>query len=134
MLIEPGKAEMDLFTGKLTYGGLYHGPETGFYATIAKKGWSGFGAFMHNNPSMPFVLVVLLFNILRLIGLVIFLLNKHINWIFRLFAFVFIAYFVIAAGPIANTRYFLPVSLLAIGCSALGYIGQFGRTTKTSAT
>jgi hypothetical protein len=134
MLVEPGKAEMDLFTGKLTYGGLYHGPETGFYATLKTKGWRGLGAYMHNNSSMPFVLVVLLFNLFRLFGLIIFFLNKHINWVLRLFTFILIGYFVVAAGPIANTRYFLPVSLLAIGCSVLGYISQFGRTVKTSAT
>ncbi len=41
IFIEPGKGEMDLFTGKLTYGRLYSKEQTGFYATLKNKGWGG---------------------------------------------------------------------------------------------
>ncbi len=122
MLLEPGKAELDLFTGRLTYGGLYHGPDNGFFATLKAKGWLGMGDYMRNNPSMPVVLVVLLFNFLRLFGLVIFFFNRNIHWLGRLFVFILVSYFVVAAGPIGNTRYFLPVSLVAIGASVIGNI------------
>lgn len=68
------------------------------------------------------VMLVLLFNMVRLVGLVMFFFKKNIHWLVRLFAFVLIVYFAVAAGPIANTRYFLPVSLIAIGCAVMGYI------------
>ena len=124
ILIEPGKGELDLFTGSLTYGNLYHGAKTGFYATLKNNGWAGIGEYVHNNPSMPVVLLVLLFNIARLLGLVIFFFNRNIHWLLRMFIFTIIAYFAVAAGPIANTRYFLPVSLLVIGCSVLGFMNN----------
>ena len=123
IFIEPGKGEMDLFTGRLTYGGLYSGAQTGFYATLKKKGWGGIGEFVGKNPSMPIILVVLLFNCLRLCGLLAFFFSGNVHLGIRLFIFMLLCYFAVAAGPIANTRYFLPVSLIAIGCSAMGYMG-----------
>jgi hypothetical protein len=125
MLIEPGKAEMDLFTGKLTYGRLYSKEQTGFFATLKTKGPGGMGGYLRNNSSMPFVLLVLLFNCVRLLGLAWFLLSRKVPWQVRCFIFIFIGYFAVAAGPIANTRYFLPVSLIAMGCSVLGFMTRF---------
>jgi len=122
IFIEPGKAEMDLFTGKLTYGKLYTKDRSGFYTTMKNKGWAGIGDYFKNNPSMPFVLLVLLFNCIRLIGFLWFFLNRKIDWLVRSFVFILIGYFALAAGPIANTRYFLPVSLILIGCAVLGFM------------
>jgi hypothetical protein len=133
IFIEPGKAEMDLFTGRLTYGRLYHREQTGFYATLKNKGWSGMGGYIQDNPSLPFVMLVLLFNWVRLIGLVAFFFRRNIHWFVRLFILVLLGYFTVAAGPISNTRYFLPVSLIAIGCAVIGYIGMINkRVTKTA--
>ncbi len=125
IFVDPGKAEMDLFTGRLTYGKLYSKKAEGFFATWKSKGFSGMGEYLHSNPSMPFVLLVLLFNCLRAVGLLLFFLNRNTNGIVRLFTFMQIGYFAVAAGPIANTRYFIPVSLIAIGCASLGYMGYF---------
>ena len=71
---------------------------------------------------MPFVALVLMFNIMRLAGFVYFLSDRKINRLVRIFLCVFVGYFALAAGPIANTRYFLPVSLIVIGCAAVGFI------------
>lgn len=123
IFIEPGKAEIDLFTGRLTYGRLYHKEQTGFFATLKRKGWGGMGEYVMNNPSLPFVMLVLLFNCVRLIGLVMFFFRKNVHWLVRIFVFIFLSYFAVAAGPISNARYFLPVSLIDIGCAVLGYMG-----------
>jgi len=123
IFIEPGKGEMDLFTGRLTYGKLYSRDQSGFYSTLRNKGWGGMGGYIRDNPSMPFVLLVLIFNILRLIGLLLFFFKNPLNLHLRLFIFMLLSYFAVAAGPIANTRYFLPVSLMAIGCSVMGHAG-----------
>ena len=121
IFIEPGKAEMDLFTGKLTYGKLYSKEQSGFFATWKNKGWGGMGEYISNNRSLPFVLSVLVFNCIRLIGMVLFFRIRNVNRGVKLFIFTLLAYFALAAGPIANTRYFLPVSLVAVGIAAIGY-------------
>ena len=121
IFIEPGKAEMDLFTGKLTYGKLYNKEQTGFYATWKNKGIAGMGAYFSNNPSMIFVTLVLIFNCIRLVGLLWFFFDRRLHWLVRFFIFTLVCYFAIAAGPIANTRYFLPVSLIVIGCATIGF-------------
>lgn len=130
IFIEPGKGEMDLFTGALTYGRLYSKEQTGFYATWKSKGWGGMRGYLHNNPSLFFVVLVFLFNCVRLIGFIWFLLSKKIHWLVRAFIFVVAGYFALAAGPIANTRYFLPVSLIVIGAGVMGLIDLRGRRTK----
>ena len=124
IFIEPGKAEIDLFTGKLTYGKLYSKEQTGFYATIKKNGIGGLRAYIAENRSMLLVVLVLLINCIRSVGLALFFCSKNNPAVIRLFMLLFICYFAIAAGPIANTRYFLPVSLAAMGCSVLGYAGM----------
>ena len=131
IFIEPGKAEMDLFTGKLTYGNLYNKQQTGFFATLKNNGASGMRGYISNNPSLPIVLLVFLFNCVRLIGLIVFLFKRAIHWLIRLFTFILLAYFAIAAGPIANTRYFLPVSLIAIGAATMGYMGILQKRATT---
>ena len=132
IFIEPGKAEMDLFTGKLTYGGLYNSKaQSGFYATLKNKGWGGMGTYIHNNPSLVFALLVLIFNCVRLIGTLLFFFDKRNNLFTRLFIGILLIYFSVAAGPIANTRYFLPVSLIAIGIAAMGYMSLSQKSAKT---
>jgi hypothetical protein len=122
ILIEPGKAEMDLYTGALTYGRLYSKEQSGFYATLKTKGWQGIGGYINSNSSFSFIVMILFFNLLRLAGMALFFLRSGLNPFIRLFIFILIAYFSLLSGPIANTRYFLPVSLIAIGCAAIGYI------------
>ncbi len=121
IFVEPGKAEMDLFTGKLTYGRLYHKEQTGFYATIKKGGSQGFTNYVSNNPSLFFVALVFMFNIIRVFGFICFFTDRTVPWVIRLFIFILVGYFALAAGPIANTRYFLPVSLIVIGSAVVGF-------------
>ena len=122
LLIDPGKAEWDMFTGRLTLGRLYNSKEqTGFYATLKRDGVSGLGGYISRNPSFAPVMIVLFFNLLRLAGMALFIFNRRFNWRIRLFVCCFIGYFAITTGPIANPRYFIPVSLIAIGCATMGY-------------
>jgi len=120
IFIEPGKAEIDLFSGKLTYGQLYSKQPAGFYVTLKKDGIKGLGNYIRTNATLPLIALILLLNCLRTIGLLLFLRCRNVALPVRIFIFTLLAYFAIAAGPIANTRYFLPVSLLSIGCAAIG--------------
>lgn len=120
--IEPGKAEIDLFTGKLTYGGLYSKENEGFYATLKNKGIRGVGEYAQRNPSLIIALVILLFNILRAVGMLMALFDKRVLLQVRLYIFVMFGYFAVTTGPIANTHYFMPISLVAIGTAVTGFI------------
>jgi len=132
ILVEPGKAEMDLFTGKLTYGRLYSKQQTGFYATLKQGGLRGLVQYLQNNPSLPLALLVLLFNVFRLLGLYLFCRCGQVPGAVRWFVLILVGYFALAAGPIANTRYFLPVSLIVIGCSSLGFTTMRRKSGSTA--
>jgi hypothetical protein len=121
LLIDPGKGEWDMFTGTLSLGRLYAKEQTGFYATLKQKGWSGLGTYLSQNRSVAPMMIVLFFTLLRLIGLALFVFRREVDWRIRLFVVCFIGYFAITTGPIANPRYFIPVSLIAIGCATIGF-------------
>lgn len=121
IFIDPGKAEIDLFSGKLTYGKLYTDKNGGFFSVLKERGIPGLNSYIAANPSLVAALLVLLFNLLRCWGMLLFFTDRHIAPGIRLFVLVLMGYFAMAAGPIANTRYFLPVSLVAIGCAAIGW-------------
>ena len=118
LFMEPGKAEMDLFTGRLTYGRLYSKQAGGFSAAWHSKQPGALRVYMANNPSLIAVFPVLLFNILKVIGLMLFLRLRGVPVFIRLFLVVMVGYFAFAAGPIAAPRYFLPVSLV-VTCGAI---------------
>lgn len=128
--IEPGKGEIDLFTGKLTYGGLYTKEGEGFYATLKRDGIGGLMGYAKKNPSLVIALVVLLFNIVRLVGMLMALFSKRIVLRVRLYVLLMFGYFAITTGPIANTHYFMPISLVAIGSAVVGIMHWRERNTN----
>lgn len=134
LLIDPGKGELDMFVGKQTLGQLYKNPKEGFWSSYRKGGYSGVKNYIADNPTFAMSLVVLVFNFLRLIGLVLFLFNRKQKILIRVFVAGIVAYFAITTGPIANTRYFLPVSLIVIGCAAYGYQKLLLRSRKKYST
>ena len=120
MLIDPGKGEWDMFTGHTTLGQLYTKPQKSLILTIREEGWTGFEDYLVRNPSFMLAAIVLLFNIIRLSGLLAFCFMRKIDWRVRAFVICIIGYFCITTGPIANTRYFMPIYLITIGCATLG--------------
>lgn len=120
LLIEPGKGEIDLFTGRLTYGRLYSKEQTGFYATLKTKGAAGLKDYARNNPTLLLALAIGMFNVVRLVGLFWFFRRGGAHRGILLFTFILLGYFAVAAGPIANTRYLLPVSPIIIGLAVMG--------------
>jgi hypothetical protein len=122
MLIDPGKGEMDMFTGRLSLKQLYNVHDTsGFYATLKSKGVAGLKDYIAHNPSFFVAMLVLLVNVFRVIGVVLFMRNKNVNFYIRVFVLLFTAYFVFIAGVIEHVRYFMPVSLIVMGCAAIGW-------------
>ncbi len=121
--LAPGKGDLDLFLGRLTLGRLYNAKQPpGLFYSVMNDGAKGLQRYVYANPTFPIAAVVLVFNFLRLLGMILFVFCRRIKWQVRLFGVLFISYFIFTAGPIANTRYFIPVSLIAIGFAVIGFI------------
>ncbi len=122
MFIDPGKGDIDMFTNRTTIGGLYKGEKTtGFYRSVKKGGMDGFEQYMEENPTVFLALIVLVFNTLKIFGLFLYLFHRRTNKYIKLLVILLLGYVAITTGPIANTRYFMPVSLIVIGCATVGY-------------
>ncbi len=131
LLIDPGKADLDLFTGRLSYEKLYTATGESFSETLKTGGWSGIPAYARRNPSLPLALGVLAANLIRLGGLILFFTRRRIPRRARLLVMFFVAYFCAVTGPIAAPRYLLPVAPILIGCAAIGWGGvQSGRHSR----
>ncbi len=121
--VDPGKGDIDLFTGRLTYGQLYSDQTRGFRAyTEAYGWWRGVIRFAGDQPSVWLAGVVFLFNLMKMAGLVLFAISRRIPPGVRIFVVAFLAYFALLTGPISTPRYVLPVSLVYTGAAILGFV------------
>lgn len=122
ILLSPGKGELDMFIGDLSLMKLYAEQQPrSLWQSVKTDKLNGLQQYIRDNPSFPLIMVVLFFNVLKLGGLLLFFFTRNIDWHIRLFIAVLIGYFIFTAGPIANSRYFIPVSLIAAGCAAIAY-------------
>jgi len=127
--IEPGKADMDLFTGYIGY--YFHPEAPNFYKEYARDGIRGAWNYMKGYPYLPFILLTVLFNILRVVGWILFIFNRKYALQLKILTGIYILYFAVITGPVANTRYFLPVLLIMSSLSILGFSG-FIKSRKQS--
>ncbi len=116
--IEPGKSELDLFTGYLGYD--FKSKEN-FRDAYHNDGLKGAFRYLIKYPLLPVILLVVLFNFIRFIGFILFLFSSKIPVVLRLLAGIFVFYFALVTGPVANTRYFLPVLLILNSCCLVSY-------------
>lgn len=122
ILVAPGKGELDIFLGELSLSELYQKKQPpGLLFLVKTKGFPGLQEYVYRNPSFPLAMLVLVFNCIKLLGLALFFLDRKIGRYTRIFVLVIIGYFIFTAGPIANSRYFVPVALITAGCAAIGY-------------
>jgi len=120
--IEPGKVELDLFTGYNTYFKLKDSSRSNFSKSLEHTGISGAWQYFLSYPYWPFILLIALINCLRFLGFLYFLFDRKKSFTLRLIIFLFVGYFAVITGPVSNyTRYFLPVLLFVSVCSAMGY-------------
>lgn len=120
LLLDPGKADIDLFTGRLTYGKLYGIRHPGVTAQLPGITHS-VGQNRIVQPSFLLALAVLVFNIARVAGFGLFLTDVRQSPAVRIALLFLIVYFAWLAGPIAVPRYLLPVWPLMAGAAALGW-------------
>jgi 4-amino-4-deoxy-L-arabinose transferase-like glycosyltransferase len=119
--LHPGRGEIDLFTGDLTYGRFYKKIDKRITEVLGSLHPSQYLSFMRDHPATPIMFLILFFNLLKVVGAAAFAFNRSIPWNFRAFLFLLLFYFAFMTGPIVNTRYHLPMSLIFIGCAVLGY-------------
>ncbi len=122
LLIDPGKADLDLFSGRLTYGQLYgiahpDAIQPPLQKAATREDWKG--KFVQ--PAFTIAFLVGLLNLARLAGVALFLADKRQSKAVRGLFFLLVAYFAVLAGPIAVPRYLLPVWPLMAGAAALGW-------------
>lgn len=121
MLIDPGKGEIDLFTAQTNLQQIYSPSTRPFAEVLAKDGWSGVKTYISTNPSSPIAILILLFNIIRTVGLLLFFYLKNIPLRYKWVVATLLCYFVFITGPVAYARYLMPVSLIIMGCAALAF-------------
>jgi hypothetical protein len=119
--VEPGKSELDLYTGYLSSN--FDPKALTFYRSYNERGIAGAWDYLKSYPWLPLVLLVFLFNLVRIVGVFLFIFNKRLPLSLRILSTVYLLYFGAITGPVSNTRYFLPV-LLVMSCMAtVGYAG-----------
>lgn len=119
--IEPGKSELDLYTGYLGYN--FNPKALTFYRSYQERGIAGAWDYLRSYPWLPLVLLVFLCNLIRLPGVFLFMFNKDLPLSLRILSATYVLYFAAITGPVANTRYFLPVLLVLSAMSVTGYAG-----------
>ena len=129
--IEPGKSEMDLFTGYTTYLELKDSSRLNFRKSLEHTGVSGAWQYFLSYPYWPLILLIVLINCLRFFGFLYFFFDRKNPFVLRLIIFLFVGYFAVITGPVSNyTRYFLPVLLFVSVCSAMGYAALWQQWLK----
>lgn len=123
--VEPGKSELDLFTGFLGYD--FDPKAPNFYKSYKQDGIRGAWNYLKTYPWLPLVLLVFLFNLVRILGAILFFFNKKIPLAVRIICTIYILYFAAVTGPVANTRYFLPVLLVMSAMATVGYADWWER-------
>jgi hypothetical protein len=123
--IEPGKSELDLYTGYLGYN--FNPKALTFYRSYKERGIAGGWDYLKSYPWLPLVLLVFFFNLIRVAGVFLFIFNKSLPLSFRVLSTIYVLYFAAITGPVANTRYFLPVLLVTSAMATIGYAGWFER-------
>lgn len=121
--INPGKGELDLFTGYTQYSKLNNEfKKENFDTTFNKGGISGIWNYLKDYPLLAIVIIVIIINVLRVIGTIIFLLQKKHLLILKIAIVIWIVYFAAISGPISNyARYFIPVLPILSACAAIGW-------------
>ena len=110
-IVDPGRFEIYTFFNETTN-------ETSLTEMLFGRNWKGIKKSLSANYLLVFVLLLgTLFSLLKLLGF-LFCLR---SWKKMKFLLLTIAYFVIITGPVGAARFFLPVSILFLVCSAIGW-------------
>lgn len=126
--IEPGKVEIDVFFGYFSYAKMTLEKGEGFFVKLEKGGIRGGLEYLKGYPLILVVLLVLLFNIIRSLGFLLFLFDRAVPLAVRLTMAVYAGYFAVITGPVSYTsRYYLPCVLVTSACAMITYSRLWNR-------
>ncbi|HTN47233.1 MAG TPA: hypothetical protein VL098_12865 [Flavipsychrobacter sp.] len=132
--LETGRGELDEFTGRSTLGKLYSGKSKKFITFIRESNSKELIHYLKNNTIVLFALGILFVNILKIIGMLFFLIKAPVAPVVKWFTVLFILYFALITGPISNAHYVLPISLIGMCCSITGFMLILRKTPGTLKT
>ena len=117
--IDPGRFDLYHFFNVEPTGG------KGFLHHLNKGGISAALNYLMEQGITMILLLLLIafFNLLRLIGFVLFLFNRRVDILFRLFLLFLAGYMAFATGPLGASRFMLPIVMLLSGAAAMQYGG-----------
>lgn len=128
--LEPGKGEIDLFTGRMTLGGLYTAPTVSFREVLATRSAQKILHYLAAYPTAWLALLILVLNTVKCAGVLLFFFYAQVNRAAKWFLLICFGYFAIITGPIAAPHYVLPVSLIFAGCAVRGFEWFTDRKSK----
>ena len=113
--MDPGRFDLSNFLGLEDIQG------KGLYYILHYEGWKAAIKFLlsQNVLLLIFLIMIMFFNILKTAGLMMFEFNSEIPVEIRLFVFLLVFYFAGVTGPIAASRFAVPVLPLFIGTGAM---------------
>jgi len=120
LFFDPNKLEFDIFSRRFRYKNNY---QQSFVESYRAQGIKGAWLYLKDYPFLPLLLLTPLFGLFRVAGLLLFLFRRGINLQLRILLSLFIAYFALITGPVANARYFLPLLLVTSACAWIGFAG-----------
>lgn len=120
LFFDPNKLEFDIFSRQFHYEGNH---QASFFTSLRQRGWRGAWSYLKSYPFLPFLLLTPLSGLIRLLGFVLFISNRKNSLAIRMVLTLFVLYFALITGPVANARYFLPIMLVTSACAWLGYAG-----------
>lgn len=128
--LETGRGELDEFTGRLTLGKVYAGKSKKFTTLLKEKNGNEIIAYLKTHTSAVFALFTLLSNLIKIIGVFLFLRYALQPALVKWFVGLYFLYFALLTGPISNAHYVMPVSLLIMVCALLGFDAYIQRRKR----
>ncbi len=131
--INPGKGELDLFTGYTQYSSLNSkSKKENFDLALKNGGVRGVWDYFKNYPLLIAIVLIVLMNGLRVIGVVFFMVQKKHLFILKIILLIWFGYFAAVSGPISNyARYIIPVLPILSICAAIGWSNFLAKRKKS---
>jgi hypothetical protein len=118
LFFDPNKLEFDIFSRRFHYINNY---QESFSTKLRDGGLRGAWEYLRGYPFILLLLITPLFGFFRLAGFIMFLFGKQNSISIRIAVAIFVAYFALVTGPVANARYFLPLLMITSACSWVSY-------------
>jgi hypothetical protein len=118
LFFDPNKLEFDIFSRRFHYINNY---QESFSTKLHSGGLTGAWEYLKSYPFLLLLLITPLTGVFRLLGTILFVFDRRISISLRIAVAVFVAYFALITGPVANARYFLPILMVTSACSWISF-------------